>query len=191
MLLLAGCFGFLYLAVVFTRLHRAQAAANQAVATQATSAQPPAREKSSADEPLSGTLAYSAAASRTATGAILGRLDIPKLKISVPLIDGVRDADLQRGLGTVGIAAHRDTFFRPLREIAPGAQIVLGSAQGSFTYEVVSTEIVNPDQVNVLDLADSPQLTLITCYPFNYIGAAPKRFIVHARLLSLEPSLPR
>lgn len=87
----------------------------------------------------------------------------------------------------MGIAAHRDTYFRPLRSIRPGMAIRAATASGTYTYQVESSEIVNPDQVQVLDLADSPQLTLVTCYPFNYIGSAPRRFIVHARLLSVEP----
>ena len=130
----------------------------------------------------------------------MGRLEIPALHLSVPLIDGIRDSDLQRGaghipgtamaggLGTVGIAAHRDTFFRPLRQISPGTEILLAGPGGKFTYRVTATEVVPPDKVSVLDVADSPQLALVTCYPFSYIGSAPKRFIVHARLLSLEPA---
>lgn len=204
-MLLAGCFGVAYLAVVFVRMHRAEAAADVAVAGQRPSAQPserepPAHDPPSGDDPLTGTSVYGVASSRSATGAVLGRMEIPKLNLSVPLIDGVRDVDLQRGaghipgtamaggLGTVGIAAHRDTFFRPLRQIAPGVEILVAGRGGTFAYEVTSTEIVAPDKVSVLDVGDSPQLALITCYPFNYIGAAPKRFIVHARLLSLEPS---
>ena len=143
--------------------------------------------------------AYGAAAAREATGAVMGRLDIPAVALSTPLIDGIDTADLQRGaghvpgtalpggLGTVGVAAHRDTFFRPLRRIAPGMRVRVSGPRGTFTYEVVSTEIVAPEKVEVLDIAEFPQLTLITCYPFNFIGSAPQRFIVHARLLSLEP----
>jgi sortase A len=94
---------------------------------------------------------------------------------------------LPGGLGTVGIAGHRDTFFRPLRQIRPGMQIKVIGAAGAYRYRVDSTEIVDPEEVKVLDIASRPMLTLITCYPFNYIGAAPRRFIVHAHLLSVAP----
>ena len=116
------------------------------------------------------------------------------------MIDGVSDADLQRGaghipgtalpggLGNVGIAAHRDTYFRPLRQIAPGMKIVASSPRGTFEYEVQSADVVLPEEVSVLDIREAPEMTLITCFPFNYIGAAPKRFVVRARLVSLDPA---
>lgn len=156
-------------------------------------------QRSGDEQPVPEALAYGSPAAREATGAIIGRVEIPKLALSTPLVDGVGTADLQRGaghipgtalpggLGTVGIAAHRDTFFRPLRRITPGMEVRVAGPRGTYTYEVESTEIVAPEKVDVLDVAATPQLTLITCYPFNYIGSAPQRFIVHARLLSLDP----
>lgn len=99
----------------------------------------------------------------------------------------IRGTALPGGLGTVGIAGHRDTFFRPLRKIMPRMQIRLIDKTGIYSYSVDSTEIVTPNRVNVLNIGSRPELTLITCFPFDYIGAAPNRFIVHAHLLSVSP----
>jgi sortase A len=130
---------------------------------------------------------------------VIGRIEIPQIALSAPIMASISREGLLRGaghvpgtalpggLGTIGIAGHRDTFFRPLRKIRPGMQIrVIGTA-GAYRYRVDSTEIVDPEEVEVLDIAPHPMLTLITCYPFNYIGAAPRRFIVHAHLLSAAP----
>ncbi len=95
---------------------------------------------------------------------------------------------LPGGLGNLVLAGHRDTFFRPLRNVKAGMQIEIASKIGNFRYSIDSTEIVMPDQVRVLDLGDRPGMTLITCYPFDYIGPAPERFNVHAHLLSADPS---
>ena len=131
--------------------------------------------------------------------AVIGRIEIPQIALSVPLMASISKDGLLRGaghvpgtalpggLGTIGIAGHRDTFFRPLRRIRPGMQIKVIGAAGAYRYRVDSTEIVDPEEVKVLDIASRPMLTLITCYPFHYIGAAPRRFIVHAHLLSVAP----
>lgn len=123
----------------------------------------------------------------------LGRLEIPRLHLSVPLVEGADDAGLRLGAahiigtglpgtsGNVGIAAHRDTWFRPLRLIHSGDLIVLRTKFGTFQYEAQRGEIVNPDKTGVLASAGRPELTLVTCYPFYYVGHAPKRFILHAR----------
>jgi sortase A len=138
-------------------------------------------------------------AQRPASGALIGRIDIPALHLSVAVLEDDQSKSLLRGLGhipgtaelgglgTVGLAGHRDTFLRPLRKIAPGMEIRAISAAGTYHYIVDSTEIVTPDAVDVLDIRTRPELTLITCYPFNYIGHAPRRFIAHAHLVSLSP----
>jgi sortase A len=131
--------------------------------------------------------------------AVVGNIEIPALALSAPIAPDI-DADSLRkgvghirgtavpgGLGTVGLAGHRDSFFRPLRRIQPGMEIKLTGGSGTYHYTVDSTEIVTPDKVHVLDIAQRPSLTLITCFPFDYIGAAPRRFIVHAHLLSAAP----
>ena len=80
----------------------------------------------------------------------------------------------------VALAGHRDTFFRPLRKIRRGDEIHLTTSEGTFQYRVASTSVVDPDDVHVLDDVGRPILTLVTCYPFNYVGSAPRRFIVRA-----------
>ena len=94
------------------------------------------------------------------------------------------------GLGTVGIAGHRDTHFRLLRKASIGMDVRLIDRSGTYHYRVTSTEIVTPQQVSVLDILSEPGLVLITCYPFGYIGHAPKRFVVHAALVSAAPDGP-
>ena len=130
---------------------------------------------------------------------IIGRLEIRELKLSVPIFSNYEPDSLRKGvgyipgtarpggLGTLGLAGHRDTYFKPLRAIRPNMDIRVADKTGVYHYEVDTIEIVTPDQVRVLDVESHPELTLITCYPFHYIGAAPKRFIVHAHLLSAIP----
>ena len=127
---------------------------------------------------------------------VVGRLEIPRLHLSTVVLEGDDDEALRYSAGhvpytalpdetgNVGIAAHRDTIFRPLRHIAPQDRITLTTPSGIFNYVVEATEVVGPKEVRVLDASRDPELTLITCYPFFYIGPAPKRFIVHARRVS-------
>lgn len=122
-----------------------------------------------------------------------GRLEIPRLHMSTVVLEGDDEHSLRFGAGhvpgtslpyqagNVAIAAHRDTFFRSLRKIEPDDRIRLTTPNGSFDYVVQSTEVVSPRDVAVLRASRDPELTLITCYPFYYVGPAPKRFIVHAR----------
>ncbi len=137
-------------------------------------------------------------------GDVIGRLQIRPLGLSVPVLedDGtasllrgighIRGTALPGGLGTVGLAGHRDTFLRPLQKVAPSMVIEVTRGPSLYRYVVDSTEIVHPDAVRVLDTENTPELVLVTCYPFHYIGAAPLRFIVHAHLVSLAPeSLPQ
>ncbi|HEY3233984.1 MAG TPA: class D sortase, partial [Polyangiaceae bacterium] len=90
--------------------------------------------------------------------------------------------------GNVVFAAHRDTFFRPLREIRKEDRITVTTTQGTHHYTVDSSEVVDPDATEVLQASSQPLLTLITCYPFYYVGHAPKRFVVRARELIEEPA---
>ncbi len=91
----------------------------------------------------------------------------------------------------MGIAGHRDTFFRPLRHIRTNDVITLITSSGEFRYRVISTQIVEPDDVRVLLPAETETLTLVTCYPFTFVGSAPKRFIIQAEYVSRvgEPNL--
>jgi sortase A len=127
-------------------------------------------------------------------GEILGRIEIPRVHLSAMILEGADSNTLRFGAGhiqgtalpgakgNVAIAAHRDTFFRPLREVRPNDTILLTTVAGVYRYRVEGTEIVNPTDVQVLKRTRGSQLTLVTCYPFYYVGAAPKRFIVHTRL---------
>ena len=133
------------------------------------------------------------------TGSVIGRLEIPALQMSVPVTTGIDPASLLHGvghingtampggLGTLGLAGHRDTYLRALRNVAIGMDVRVVDASGVYHYTVDSTEIVTPEQVDVLDIQSRPELTLITCFPFSYVGPAPKRFIVHAHLNSAAP----
>jgi sortase A len=126
---------------------------------------------------------------------LIGRIEIPRLDISVMVIEGSTDAILRHAAGhiagtalpgrpgNVGISAHRDTFFRPLRNIRGGDIVVLTTPFGAWRYRVVSTRIVKPENVSVLDPTPTPVLTLVTCYPFYFLGPAPDRFIVRAEQL--------
>jgi len=125
-------------------------------------------------------------------GDLIGRIEIPRLKLSVVVSEGTDEATLRRssghivgtGLpgqpGNVGIAGHRDTLFRPLRNIVRDDLITLTTAAGDYRYRVVSTKIVSPYDVAVLNPDGSEILTLVTCYPFYFVGAATDRFIVRA-----------
>ena len=124
---------------------------------------------------------------------VIGRLAIPRLRVSAVVVEGDDCAALRFGAGNVpgtslpahlgngGIAAHRDTIFRQLRNIAIRDDIQFITTGGSYNYRVTSTEIVRPEDTGVLDGSRGEELTLVTCYPFSYIGPAPLRFIVHAR----------
>lgn len=126
---------------------------------------------------------------------VLGRLEIPTLGVSTIVREGEDARTLQLAVGHIagtalpgtagnmGLAGHRDTFFRRLREIDPGDVIRLVTVEGTYTYVVDSTQIVDPDDLWVLDPTPEPSLTLVTCYPFTYLGSAPERFIVRARLV--------
>ncbi len=130
-------------------------------------------------------------------------MDIPALHLSVPIVTGIEPMSLMRGvghipgtalpggLGTVGLAGHRDTYLRELRHVAKGMRIDLRDKTGVYGYTVQQTEIVTPDQVRVLDIQQTPRLTLITCFPFDFVGAAPRRFIVYASLDSAAPGTSR
>jgi sortase A len=125
---------------------------------------------------------------------IIGRIEIPRLGVSTIIKNGddARTLDLAVGHirgtampgapGNIGLAGHRDTFFRRLRDIKSGDLIRLVAPEGIFDYVVERTHVVAPKDVWVLDATPEPALTLVTCYPFTYVGAAPDRFIVRARL---------
>jgi sortase A len=147
------------------------------------------------DEVLRGARQPSQALAQPVARRVLGRLEIPTLGVSTIVREGEDARTLQLAVGHIagtalpgssgnmGLAGHRDTFFRRLREIDVGDVIRLVAVEGTFTYVVESTQIVDPGDLWVLDPTPEPSLTLVTCYPFTYIGTAPERFIVKARLV--------
>jgi len=131
--------------------------------------------------------------------AVIGRLEIPRLKLSVMVREGADERTLSRAvghipgtalpgkMGNMGLAGHRDTFFRVLRDIRDDDAIEFETTQGTYHYLVKSTKIVGPRDVSVLATSGGENLTLVTCYPFYYVGSAPKRFIVHAAQVTAIP----
>lgn len=133
---------------------------------------------------------------RIANDALVGRLVIPRLHLGEIVREGDGEGTLSLALGhipgtalpgqggNVGVAGHRDTLFRGLHSIGKNDRIQFQTLAGSYDYRVESIEIVKPGDVGVLAPGLHPQLTLVTCYPFRYIGPAPDRFIVKARQVS-------
>lgn len=134
-----------------------------------------------------------------AKGSPLGRIEIPRLGVSAVIRAGEDARTLRLAVGYIpgtalpgepgntGLAAHRDTFFRKLGDIRADDEIRVVTPEGTFTYAVMRTNVVEPRDVWVLDPTPEPTLTLVTCYPFTYVGSAPQRFIVRAALR--EPSV--
>ncbi len=129
-------------------------------------------------------------------GGLLGRIRIPGTGVSAILLEGISHRTLRHGVGhipgtslpseiggNVGIAGHRDSFFRGLKDIDKNDIIELTTLDGTWRYQVEWTRVVRPSQTEVLTGTDGPSLTLVTCYPFYYVGSAPKRFIVRAHLV--------
>jgi sortase A len=122
----------------------------------------------------------------------LAVLRIPKIHLEVPVLRGTDDFTLNRAVGHIdntalpgtdansGIAGHRDGFFRRLKDIGPDDAIELETLRGKEVYRVERTWVVNPEDVSVLDPTPVRSLTLVTCYPFSYVGPAPQRYIVRA-----------
>ena len=127
-------------------------------------------------------------------GAPLAVLRVSRLNIQVPVFEGTGDLVLNRGVGwiagtarpgesgNIGIAGHRDGFFRALKDASTGDVIQLSTVRGTRIYIVDQIEIVNPDNVGVLQPRGAPSLTLVTCYPFYFVGDAPQRLVLHAAL---------
>jgi sortase A len=124
----------------------------------------------------------------------LAVLRIPKLNLQVPVFNGTDEWTLNRGAGRIigtarlgevgntGIAGHRDGFFRGLKDISPGDVVELTTPRGIERYVVTQTQITTPEDVSVLRPTATSSLTLVTCYPFYFVGNAPQRFIVHASI---------
>jgi sortase A len=156
---------------------------------------------------------------RPVEGSLLGRVEISRLNVSAMVREGVDSKTLSTAVGHIpstalpghignfAIAAHRDTLFRALKDIKKDDLVTFQSSDGTYTYQVVATKVVRPSDVTVLSSdgggiipADDPPsqptdkshlLTMITCYPFYYVGSAPKRFVVEAELVTNRPAPPK
>jgi sortase A len=134
--------------------------------------------------------------------ALIGRLTVPRLHLSAMVREGIDLNTLLLAIGhipatalpgqagNVGVAGHRDTFFRGLKDLRARDEIRFSTLNGDFKYVVESLIIVEPDNVGVLAQSRENVLTLVTCYPFSYIGAAPKRFVVRAMQVSPQTAPP-
>jgi LPXTG-site transpeptidase (sortase) family protein len=138
---------------------------------------------------------------RPPAGSVLGRFEVPALKMSWEVLEGTDDKTLDRSIGhvewtpllgergNIGLAGHRNTHFRKLEWIRRGDDIVLRSKEGTFRYRVDYVNLHKPTDVDVLDPSHGSAVTLITCFPFEYVGSAPLRLIVRA--VAVEESLTR
>lgn len=127
---------------------------------------------------------------------LIGRIEITRLDLSAVVVEGIDKRTLRRAVGhipgtalpgqagNVGIAGHRDTFFRPLQDIQVDDIIILTTHWGKYRYRVLSSRVVSPEEVTVLDPTSNQVLTLVTCHPFYFVGPAPDRFIVRAERVS-------
>ena len=126
-------------------------------------------------------------------GRAWGRLELPRLGLSALVAEGVDDATLGVAVGhvpgtafpgepgNVALAGHRDTVFRRLADVEPGDRLRFVTPDGGFEYRVDRLDVVGPGRTDVVGPTDEPTLTLVTCYPFGYVGRAPLRYVVRAR----------
>jgi sortase A len=153
------------------------------------------------DREISEQSATASRPSAVKDGSVVGRLTIPRLNMSAMVREGVGAKTLSLALGhvpstavpgekgNVAVAGHRDTIFRSLRGIRKYDEIRFETpSSGSYVYQVSSIEIVDPTDVRVLQPSRDSELTLVTCYPFYYVGSAPERFIVKAREVDRVPA---
>jgi LPXTG-site transpeptidase (sortase) family protein len=155
-------------------------------------------EKMSMPVPGDDTVVFNSNRWREDARLPIGRLEIPTIRLKVMVLQGTDAWTLNGAVGhisgtafpgepgTVGLAGHRDGFFRGLKDIAVEDQIILRTPINTYSYKVENISIVAPNETYVLEPSAYPNLTLVTCYPFYFIGNAPKRFIVRARLAGVS-----
>jgi sortase A len=207
---LAGCLGvgwfvavqaetYVYQGREEARLERELAAAERAGSADGGAASAGGLRELPGEGPESAGVAPPARAT-VPPGAAIARLEIPRLGFSAIVADGADHRTLRRAVGhipatalpgdpgNVGLAGHRDRFFRRLKDVRVDDEIKMTTPDGIFHYRVEWTEVVEPADVEVLDDTGEPTLTLVTCYPFYYVGPAPHRYIVRARQVRREPA---
>ncbi len=150
-------------------------------------------EETAQPSPIAETPARRSAAAALAADGVIGRITIPAAAVDAIVVQGVDDRTLRRAVGhvpstalpgdsgNVALAGHRDTFFRGLRKLQLDDPIHLSTPAGTFDYRVEELRVVEPTETEVLTPGAEPILTLITCFPFDYVGSAPQRFVVRAR----------
>jgi sortase A len=133
---------------------------------------------------------------RSSVGEPLGEIELTRIGVTAIILEGTSDRILRRAVGhipgtalpgrpgNVAIAGHRDTFFRALRNVREDDEITVSTLEGSYRYRVDSIKVVGPEDIQVLDNSGGDILTLVTCYPFYFVGPAPRRFIVRAQKIS-------
>lgn len=184
-LIALGLLCLVYYSVVTVHTLRYQRAAKSRIERMVSIERPPVARAAVPDvsEPLK-------------VGELIGRVDIPRLKLSAAIAEGDDDNTLGKAVGhlpdtplpwerrgNVALAAHRDGLFRPLEKVRIGDDVTVVTTRGEFRYQVTKTHIVDPDDVWVIAPTATPTITLITCYPFSFVGNAPRRFIVQAELI--------
>ena len=129
-------------------------------------------------------------------GEVIGQIEIPRLGIQAIIAQGdtgevlrhavghIPETTLPGEMGNVGLAGHRDRLFRKLHAVQPGDIVILKTPSETFRFQVETTSVVPPANVEVLRSSNRRELTLITCFPFDFVGSAPNRFVVHARELT-------
>lgn len=155
------------------------------------------RPVSTRTEVPGATLARAAAAREAAVrSGTIGHLEIPRLGLEAPVVEGIDTRSLLGGVGHVpasafpgerdnlALAGHRDTHFAPLRDIERGDRIRIDTPDGEFVYVVDSTLIVPPTRGDLIEPTGKPTITLVTCYPFHWMGPAPKRFVVRGHVVA-------
>jgi sortase A len=145
-------------------------------------------------------LPHAASVNRASGTTTVGTIEIPAVGLTTRVLEGSNARTLRLAVGhipgtalpgpsgNVGLAGHRDTFFGPLRRIKVGDEIRFTTVAGTFKYRVISLRIVLPEAIEVLNNTQLPTLTLVTCYPFDFIGTAPQRLIVHAEMVPDSPN---
>jgi sortase A len=151
-----------------------------------------ATKSSGREHPTAGMPVKRTVIKHVPRGSVLAKFEIPRLDISLVVLEGsdlstldksighVDDTAMPGELGNIAIAGHRNTHFKKLEWIRKGDEILLETKDDQYRYQVESVQLVAPDDVQVLDDALGPAVTLITCFPFEYVGHAPERFVVRA-----------
>jgi sortase A len=146
-----------------------------------------------------GTPTFPSPHARRPLGSLVGRIEIPRLGFKAIVLEGSDSSTLRVAVGHIPetaqpgergnfvLGGHRDTFFRPLSGIRDGDQIEMVTTNGTYKYAVEWTQVIYPSETEVLKPTREPSLTLVTCYPFHFIGSAPQRFIVRARQIQTGP----